>query len=765
MRLGNFRLGYKPAALTARRATTARILIGGVDAATRTAARRVRKAGLTIHDALNDAPNTASLSVQGTAPVDGQDLRISINSDTPRLLFNGTLQTTDLTYQGKPAQTVWPVSAIDDLARLNQKRPFGVWYGTAADAIAGYLIAAFAPGFTATHVQSGLPLIAITFDGTEPFSSCLSRIATLVGGAYYVEDLDLHLFQTETSDAPDAIDSTPGRFLHDPPITVKTDDSQVRTRVYGKGHGEAVPSDVAGGATVIPIADAVMFNPLGGKAIAGTSPDGAQSQLIAYAGIQLGGTGSLVGPGATPSTAPTLTAVAGAGLGNGVYTYAYTDVTAAGESLPSPLRSVTTGAAITNPVGAPVIQNSTNHAYGSSWAIGASLYIVVTYLNAVGETIASAQSNTITAAVSFGSFALDLDVTSLPVSPDPSVVTKKIYLHVNSGWDSYGTLPNASSFQMNLQQNGYIPNVSATGPPGANTTAGNQVSLAGIALGPTGTTQRKVYRTAVGGAQLKLQQTIANNTALVGVQDATADGSLGANAPTSDTSGLTQPAGQVNAGSTTLLTASAGPFNSGGGWLLLPGNQTVRYTGITGNTLTGIPASGAGSILTTVLYGSQVVAAPALIGVTGLSFAMQKGAMVHLWVQRDDLAAQAIRIATDAAQGRVSDGVVEYTVTDERRGEASLSAICDAQLALYSRPIVTVTYATRDVKTKSGKTVHINLTTPPIGPIDLLIQDVTITEIDQAPGVPPRFSVTASTVRFTLDMLLRTLVDSTRGIA
>ncbi|HEV8211058.1 MAG TPA: hypothetical protein VGP77_13080, partial [Vicinamibacterales bacterium] len=138
MRLGNVRLGYKPAALTARRATTARILIGGVDAATRTAARRARKAGLTIHDALNDAPNTASLSVQGTAPVDGQDLRISINSDTPRLLFNGTLQTTDLTYQGKPAQTVWPLSAIDDLARLNQKRPFGVWYGTAADAIAGY---------------------------------------------------------------------------------------------------------------------------------------------------------------------------------------------------------------------------------------------------------------------------------------------------------------------------------------------------------------------------------------------------------------------------------------------------------------------------------------------------------------------------------------------------------------------------------------------------------------------------------------------------
>jgi hypothetical protein len=37
----------------------------------------------------------------------------------------------------------------------------------------------------------------------------------------------------------------------------------------------------------------------------------------------------------------------------------------------------------------------------------------------------------------------------------------------------------------------------------------------------------------------------------------------------------------------------------------------------------------------------------------------------------------------------------------------------------------------------------------------LTIQDVLITEIDVAPGTAPRFTVTASSVRFSLEDLLR----------
>ncbi len=87
---------------------------------------------------------------------------------------------------------------------------------------------------------------------------------------------------------------------------------------------------------------------------------------------------------------------------------------------------------------------------------------------------------------------------------------------------------------------------------------------------------------------------------------------------------------------------------------------------------------------------------------------------------------------------------------------------CEAELALFSRPVKTVTYATRDLKTKSGKAVVISLASPPIAET-LTIQTVNITEIDIAPGLAPRYSVNASTARFSLEDILRTLITSAGG--
>ncbi len=97
-RLGNFRLNYESSALAAIRATKVLIWINGVESRA-----RVRMDGFTIHDALNDDPNTCTLTVDGSAPIVGQALRVTINTDTPRLLFNGTLQTVALSYEGLPA--------------------------------------------------------------------------------------------------------------------------------------------------------------------------------------------------------------------------------------------------------------------------------------------------------------------------------------------------------------------------------------------------------------------------------------------------------------------------------------------------------------------------------------------------------------------------------------------------------------------------------------------------------------------------------------
>jgi hypothetical protein len=258
----------------------------------------------------------------------------------------------------------------------------------------------------------------------------------------------------------------------------------------------------------------------------------------------------------------------------------------------------------------------------------------------------------------------------------------------------------------------------------------------------------------VANATRRLIATLADNTTTIltiTASDAVIAG--GATEPIADTSGLQQPQGQVNPGATVIPVASSAVFRSGGGWVVTGGGQVVRYTGISGQTLTGVPATGAGAIVTTILYGQQATPAPMLVGVTGLTKAMRKGSAVHLWIQRDHLAAQAEHAARTGG-----DGIVEYLLVDTRRGLDSLTARCDADLALFARPLVTVGYATHDLKTKSGKTIIVDLPPPLAMQATLTIQDVTITKLDQFPGLGPFFSVTASSVRFSLEDTLRRLV-------
>ena len=69
------------------------------------------------------------------------------------------------------------------------------------------------------------------------------------------------------------------------------------------------------------------------------------------------------------------------------------------------------------------------------------------------------------------------------------------------------------------------------------TTSGNQrVQLSNIPIGPSGTTARRIYRSAVGGGQKKLVTTISDNVT-TDYLDQVPDSSLGAYAPTLNASG------------------------------------------------------------------------------------------------------------------------------------------------------------------------------------------------------------------------------------
>ncbi len=766
-RLNNFRLAYQGAALERIRDWRVQIWIDGEPSR-----HRVRVGSVEIHDILNDAPNTASWRMDGTPPPEpGMQVRITINRDAPRLLFNGMIESVALTYEGKTPQIVYACSATDDTMRADHRRPFGYYRNVSATDVAIDLVARFAPGLTATHVQPGLAAVTVAFDGTEGFNGCLRAITKIIGGYFYWEDGDLHLFLEEATEAPDPLTPATPTLYHDPPIAATTDESQLRTRVYGRGYGEPVPVDVLPGDTMIPLKDASMYSAGGGDVIVAETAGGSPTRRLHYQAIHPGtGSGALIGASAVPSTKPTAAVVAGTGLGVGVYWYAYTWVTASGETTPSTRAAVITGT-IATPAAAPTAANQNDGAghLQPPWVAGGTVQFAVSYTADMSglytsDTALGPASAPVTLVAQPGMPGSLQNVGVTLVAPsDPNV--KVIHC-----WVSY----NGGTFVGMVGPNSFLPSgtpvtpgatyhlflfAGAIGTPAAPPTPNPviaRVQLTDVALGPTGTTARKIYRTNVGGTSgspMKLQQTIANNTATVAAIDATPDASLGAAPPATDTAALPFPAGQINAGSTAILTAGVSGFPVSG-WVLTAAGDYVRYTGISGNTLTGIQPAGPGAIITPLVYGDQVLPVPALYGIDTLSFVIAKGSPVHIFVQRDDVDAQQAAAVRESTSLYTADGIHEHMLTDERRAEPSLTALCDADLRLFANPLVTVAYVSADVKTKSGKPIVIALSSPSINET-LVIQDVTITQLDIADGVPARFATTASSVKFSLEDLLR----------
>jgi hypothetical protein len=966
---------------------------------------QVRYPSVSIHDVLGAQPNTGSLTFATSEPTVGEAIEIRVESATVRdVLFAGQVQQFARTYESRPipATTMWPADLIDHTFALNRRRPFGSYRNVSATTVAQQLVAAYASGFTTANVAAGLPAVTINFDGSEPLLEALNRVATMVGARCKVDYLrDVHIYIDESSiSTPDPITVTHPP-LNTPPISFEIDLSQVRTRVYGKGIGTSVLGDVVAHDTILPVEDASQFTATGGQAITGLTPDAAQTVILGYTGVQLGGGGAIVGIGVTPSVQLTAQILAGAGLPSGTYTYAYTWVTSLGETTPSPMAGVTVVGTLAPPSPAPTVALQPSapgtgvdvgHAYkyvvtfviasgettpgpesaqvwGSAsipppspaptvagqpsapgtgvdgyhsykyvmtfvsasgettpgpesaqvyagpyvnapsaaptlsesallngtnfWQVGDYLFVAVTYRTSDGgETYVGPYSNQIQATVYTPGYVKRLDIRGLPIPSEPQVTAKRVWLNINNAWRGYfevapgvndllnvyyyTTPPSAPPTQNTADYRGIIrlsnlpvgpagttekrvyrwrddvtsykrvwpgspianatttvddnqlqsslggapptsntawsqglirlsnlpvgpagttekriyrwrddvgvyhrvwpstPIANATttidddqlqsslggAPPTSNTATAAQVQLTNVATGPSGTTARRIYRGPVNSSVLQLLptgSTFANNSTTGPYTDINADATLGAAVPTTDTSGLTQAGGQVNAGSTSLPTTGTGPFATGGGWAHT-GQQVVRYTGISGVTLTGIPGTGPGAILTTILYGSQIVPVPALLGVTGLTAAVARGSSVHIWVQRDDVAAQqALGQLERDPTGTPTDGIREYQLSDERRVEPSLIEYCDTDLARFAHPVVSVTYATRDRKTRAGAIVHIDLGWGYPG--DYLIQDVTIT-IDPSPAVGPRYSVRASSAKFTfVDLLQRVLLE------
>lgn len=704
-------------------------------------ARRVMP-GLTIQQELDDAPDTCTFQTKGFQPGVRQEVVVNLGSkDNLDRLFAGVIMTVVSEYVGHLENPLYTVSATDFTWHLTRKLINRRWTNTSATDIALDIMAEAPSDFTTYGVESGLDTLDEFTVTNETLIDALRRAAKRIGGYVDVSPLkDLKFGVSEQSGTQPTllwIDNTSYRDVKD-----TADLSEVLTRLYVEGGGVNALTTVDAGESILPVENVVWYNDVGGVVVSGP-------QRINYFGTSSGEGGALVGTGATPSAPPVAGAVAGAaGVETGAHQYAYTFVTGAGESLPSPVATVTTGA-MDDPTLAPVLTIVFNSATDTGY-----YFYAYTFVAGAGETLASPRAQV------FHTLAAGSN-TKLTVPLGPSGTTaRKIYrTDGDLDYDPNATLKlidtisdNTTTAWFDTTGGGSSAGADA---PASNTTVLNHVAVSAIAAGPSGTTQRKLYRTVAGGTQLKLLTTIADNTTLV-YADSTADASLTTNVPTSDTSGLTQASGQVTAGSTTLVLNGTGAFSASGGWAVIGnGQQVVRYTGISGNSLTGIPASGNGAITSTISYNSTATPAPSLTGIPSsgdgsIRYSITGGDPVNLLVQCDS--AQGQEVVTGDSD--TDDGVIEDYVTDNRLSETEARLRGEAILALRSDVPDHFTWESRDINTRAGRSVFRQFSVG--GPAFLYkIQSVTISNF--WPALAPTFSAVASDQRYSFEDLLRQL--------
>ncbi len=241
-----------------------------------------------------------------------------------------------------------------------------------------------------------------------------------------------------------------------------------------------------------------------------------------------------------PPAALTAIISAGAGIEVGLHKYAVTFITTAGETTPSDIVSVTTLAALANPTTVPTLTDIGLVA-GNNLTPGATYHWRVTYIRNGLETNVGTASSGFVAPTNSHGIGLQL-TTAIPTGVD----SVNIYRTLANGSTYYREFANLNPTALNANNVPPSPTVIDVGitndtdivanpvAPSSNGTQEQQVSLTNIAVGGPTVTSRKVYRTVAAGSQLKLLTTLSNNTTTV-YTDSTADASLGANVPTTNT--------------------------------------------------------------------------------------------------------------------------------------------------------------------------------------------------------------------------------------
>lgn len=676
-----------------------------------------------VQVAANDSPSTSTFTDE-EEPALGSNVQLDMQ-DGFGVIMGGTVQSYTTRYEGETDQLAHDANIADYLWLLNKRRPFGCFTNVSASVVAEALRVRFAPSdFSGAGIQAGLPNITVTFDGTLDYSGCMSVICARIAGRFKVDrDKVIHLFQDDQSPGPDPIDDNNMLLMRDQPLTINRDISQLRNRVFVRGATARLMADSSIGASQLEIDGLDMFDVNGGEAIIGCD-------RFTYGGVQK----TLVYPPPDASLQQV----------NSPASRYYT----------TPDNRIVEGKIRTE------VRYSASLVFkGKESARNTPLQTSIFRVNP-----------------SFGVGGIFLPFAGfLPVGPHSWIYGLRsadggVLYDVNIGaTGGGGSEIGAQQLTVNLGLvgNDYRP---------AEVVLWRKADILDGDPGPPGTQNGWYY-------EVDSQPYVPGHSSYTFI-DGKDDASLGNAAPWDDglyafqrydtmgvrvlVSTLAARNSATNAGASQLKIYREekfnGPFDHS--WtdpvVCMTFNTTVNIT-------TSDPTEHEDTKATTAhLYafgetpsneGEPVPPPPqpkvrlVLFGVSGLDEAHLDGDEVSIFIQRDDLTSQ-VQMAT--IEG--GDGLHEYMVVDTNlRSNAELAARGDAELELFAQPIITVQYSTFDSKHTPGATVEFNLSRPLLV-ATLKVTEVRIDKVHYEHGHVARYNVTASSVRFTLQDLLRRTV-------
>jgi hypothetical protein len=697
-----------------------------------------RVASAAVTQALNEVPDTATIRFSAAIPLSLEGREIVFSNSGGNWDFSGNILAIRTLYEGKTSNVVLECDCIDFTWQLNAKKVTRRYTNQTGNAIISDLVAKDAPaGFYTSYSETFAVIDEITFTNEE-LGQAISRVCERLGLYWWTTyDKAVAVYSSPWMPSAGTIDQTHAR--QSSKLATHKDYVPIVTQVRARGGGAPAAVDVAPGSPTLPVEDASWYPPAG---YVECGP-----QVIQYQGVSDPGTGALIGGGNAPTTAPTVNAATGTNLAAGAtYLYAASYTTAAGETLPGAIASyLPVGGTVSPP---PVPQVRDGGYPGGRMVPGGYYRWALEWVLAGGGHVPGPQTAPIL-----------VNANTWQVYIDPNwfagaIRGVTVFRSTNGGglpnlWADQGTISSGGGWApTGLQPDGDL----SQGPPISS--GGGPTLLAATLQVPIsnqpGITNRKIYRTVANGTQLKLVGTLAGNSA-TGFLDTVPDGSLGANAPTTDTSGILST-GQVPAGAASLLVTDISVFKSTGGWVRA-GGLFLRYTGVSGAALVlaePLPSS--------LSYGTAVLNAPHLTGLEPLGafrsivYPIAKGDEVFVFTWQWDNA--AVSALANAIGG---DGIREEFLTDGRLGFEELVARARALLALRKAPLVTVTWETRDPGVEVSKTITFNTTAPAISGT-FVIQRVQIAEFPAKAHVHPvhaRRVVEASSRRFTFDDLVQ----------